>query len=155
MKKIYLTLLLSIFSLTLFCQQENKMVLDSSYGYGWDSETNDWILEGRLVYTHDSNGNQTEKIWYTWDYDNTIWNARSGNFFGRPFIGRYIYQYDSFGNKIEEIRYFWNEDTNEWVRKLRCVYTYDANGNYIDLFMYWLDSDTNEWSMDCALGLYT
>ena len=151
MKKIYLTLLLSILSLTLFCQQENEMVLDSTYGYGWDSETNDWILKGVLFILMMPMRIKLRKFGMKWDYDNTIWNAHSGNFFGRPFIGRYIYQYDSVGNRIEEIRYFWNEDTNEWVSNLRCVYTYDANGNYINIFMYWLDSETNEWLMRVGL----
>ena len=49
------------------------MVLDSSYVYYWHSETNDWIGSSREVNTYDANGNQTERINYSWDSAYNDW----------------------------------------------------------------------------------
>ncbi len=59
MKKIYILLLIATFSLNLFCQQDNVIVLDSTYMYLWDSNTNDWVWDGCRFYTYDANRNNT------------------------------------------------------------------------------------------------
>ena len=50
MIRIYLLLLITTFSLNLFCQQDTVIVLDSTYSYRWDSETYDWIYNSKTVY---------------------------------------------------------------------------------------------------------
>ena len=49
------------------------MVLDSTYSYMWDSETNAWVIFWRYVYTYDANGNQTEEIEYLLDLETNDW----------------------------------------------------------------------------------
>ncbi len=73
MKKIYLLLLIATFSLNLFSQQDNVIVLDSTYSYYWDSDINDWVGDRRWVYAYDANGNETQFIWYEWDSITNDW----------------------------------------------------------------------------------
>jgi len=49
------------------------MVLDSTYLYQWNADTNDWVMYDRNVYTYDANGNETEMISYKWGSDIFDW----------------------------------------------------------------------------------
>ena len=83
MKKIYLLLFLATLPLNLFCQQDNVIVLDSTYSYYWDSDTNDWIAEQRYIYAYDDNGNQTEKTTYDWNSETNNWKYADLLFYSR------------------------------------------------------------------------
>jgi len=45
MKRLCILFLLAIFSLNLFRQLHNVIVIDSTYSYKWDTVTNDWFLD--------------------------------------------------------------------------------------------------------------
>ena len=128
MKKIYLLLFIVTFSLNLFCQQDNVIVLDSAYHYYWDSDTNDWVNGNRSVSKYDANGNRAEAITYNWDTTTNSW----------VFDRRQVYSYDTNGNKTEYIRYRWDSNANNWVYFLKDVYywselTTSISNNITDL----------------------
>ena len=77
MKKIGFTLLIATSSLNLFCQQDNIIVLDSIYHYGWDTITHNWVADQCAIYAYDANGNRTESIGYEWDSETNDWEGET------------------------------------------------------------------------------
>jgi len=75
MKKIYLLLLIMTISLNLFCQQEDKMVLDSIQGYTGGKGTDTWVNQSFVVYKYDKAGNLTEQIDHYWDSETEGWKG--------------------------------------------------------------------------------
>ena len=103
MKKIYLLLLLATFSLNLFCQQDDTIVLDSTYSYKWDSQFNEWLVDSRWIYEYDVNGRKTEEISHNWEPETNEWVG----------IYRWVRAYDANGNGTEIIEYNWDSETND------------------------------------------
>ena len=87
MKKIYLLLLLATFSLNLFCQQSDTIVLDSTYSYRWDTVTSDWVFYDYYLFSYDASGNQTRMIVYS---ESDQWGV---------YYSRRDYTYDANGMK--------------------------------------------------------
>jgi hypothetical protein len=134
-------------------------------GYWWDSETNDWVSDGRSVLAYDSVGNQIEWAHYEWDATTNEWvlDHRSeytydsnGNQTEKVEYGwdsqtngwvdeRSVWAYDSSGNQTEEIRYDWDSETSAWVGDRRYVWGYDSSGNQTEEIRYDWDSETNTW----------
>jgi len=136
MKKLYLFLLLGIIACNLFCQQDNEMVLDSTFQYDWDSDSSEWILEDRRVYTYDANGNLiSEEILrhsLNWHPQNLYLDYHKLN----------SYTYDAYGKRTELIRYEWNSYKNDWVKDWKEKSSYDSNGNLTEIVSYHWD---NQW----------
>ena len=75
MKNIYILFIVATFSLNLFCQQDNVIVLDSTYTYYWHSNTKDWVISSRSIYAYAyaAHGNHTESISYLWNSEANGW----------------------------------------------------------------------------------
>ena len=81
-----------------------------------------WIA--RWVYTHDDNGNQTNKETYDWHSDNNEWHCRVVGF-------QYMIKK---GNLIEDSWWRWDHDPNEMIESGRYFYKYDFDGNLIEKY---------------------
>ena len=146
MKKIYLLLLLATISLNLFCQQDNVIVIDSTYSYKWDTIINDWLVYWREVYVYDANGNRTEGIGYEWDSETNDWLE----------YHRFVQTYDTNRLQSDQFWYKWDSEMNDWDfwYYWPTEYNYDSNGNiteyntwgpdFADRYVYTYDSIGNQ-----------
>lgn len=68
MKNYFLLLVFVSFSLKLFSQQRNTLLLDSTYQYAWDFESGNWetYASSQSMYKYDPNANKIEKTRYDW-----------------------------------------------------------------------------------------
>lgn len=138
MKKNYLLLLLTAISLNLFSQQ--IMVLDSILKYSW--ETDDWILDTRVVCTYDSNRNITEEITNFWDSETNDWD------WNRRDVTTYTYD---INENLKKTIWLWSNGSDGELSE----YINDINGNPIEVIRYGLDTSKNKWieqSIFCPWG---
>ncbi|HEC43980.1 MAG TPA: T9SS type A sorting domain-containing protein [Bacteroides sp.] len=169
LRHIGLLLLLTTFSLNLYCQSDIEIVRDSIYSYGWDREANEWLIEYRDIFAYDSNGNRTVNARYIWDSetnnwvkdrhtittyytdgDRTVnatykWDSETNNWIGTY---RYYTTYDTIGNTTERSQDDWDSETNGWVSHSRFVISYSASGNLTGEIDYIWDSETKKWVGD-------
>lgn len=99
MKKIYILTFLATFSLNLFCQQDTKIVRDSTISYIWDTITNDWVESQRYVHVYDVNGNQTERYSYKCDSETNDW------IYSSKFLSYWSELTTSISNNIIDLNY--------------------------------------------------
>ena len=136
MHKIYISLLVSIFPLNLFCQEAPMMVKDSAHAFFWNSESNSWIYHVRYLYGYDTKGNLIDNFWYNGMSDDQL--------LSEYYIS---YAYDSSGNLTEKIWHDWVSESKNWIYRDRIVYEYDKRGKLIEETTYEWDSESNEWKV--------
>ncbi len=136
MRQIYSLLILIVFQLNLYCQQDRIIVKDSAQAYYWDSETENWIYHVRYVYEYDYKGNLIESYWY-----NGISNPQILSEYHVSYI------YDSSDNQIEEIWFDRIAGTNNWVYQNRIVRIFDSIGSLSEEIVYDWDSQIDDWKI--------
>ena len=98
--------------------------------YGWDLNSNSWILGLTLVYTYDTNGRMTLNL--------NTWHS------GTP-ADKTERTYDANGNMTREIWYLWNTNNNQWAKFQKDEFVYDVNGNIAQNTHYNWNSDSSLW----------
>jgi hypothetical protein len=147
MKACCLAILLILMPSNLYCQQFSNARNDSTHGYSWDKQVNQWAWVERFVFTWDSNGHVTDEVIYDWYPEIQGWIKvfhrikvfdangyitemiyRRGNIEsnGLENSSRYVYTRDAYGNRLEEIVYDWDPQAQDWVNVHRWAYFFDA-----------------------------
>jgi hypothetical protein len=92
--------------------------------YQWDTNTNQWVNEGKTEYSYDANWNKTLWAnWYDWDTTTNQWGNGE----------KYEYSYDANGNKTLYFEYYWDTSTNQWVGNFKDEYNFNNSFALSDL----------------------
>lgn len=112
---------------------DDMWLLDSTYGYEWDTTANDWFFKNRLYAFYDSRGNLIKMLSSSREKGTTEWI--NSNMF--------IYAYDENNNIIESVSYSWDTNQNDWVYTSKTTYAYSTNST--ERISYSWDTDNNDW----------
>lgn len=129
---------------TLIPQYKTFYTLDSEGNrlaqniYYWNSNTNNWDENNRMLWVFDNFNHPISEIGYTFNYslDSLVLNMKR--------IMTYTPAYDS----SETIYYIWNLNTNEWILSGKDDYVYDSYGNEILTTRYVWNKDSIKWILN-------
>ena len=129
MRKNYLLLLVSLFTVTLFCQTKIYNYIEEDYiGPGLE----DYENSNKTEYTYNPDNTLAESTFYSW---NPGWSA----------IARQLFtDYDANGNLKEQIYQTWNG--SEWVNIWREVKVFNGDNNPTQFTYY--DWNGSQWIED-------
>jgi hypothetical protein len=86
-----------------------------------------WQNFTQLLYTYDSNGNNTQYLVQNWDPVDGWVNS-----------GQYLYQFDGNNNQTEQLLQLWNNGTTSWVNQEKINSTYNSqNSPLTTLYQLW------------------
>jgi len=110
-------------------------VKDSTWYYGWDTNSSSWYHKEKDVYFYNSAQQQNRVIRYKWDSPDSNW---------KPATRTDIF-YDLFGNVAHRERSNWSKDVSDWVFSSKSVYTYTNQNSLLLLEQYQWDLPNNIW----------
>ena len=95
-----------------------------------------WVINEKINWTYDVNGNQLSEIHCDWDEGLSEWINRR----------KLENTYDTNGNKLLETVSKWNKTLGVWDDKYqKTEYTYDADGNILTSINYAWKTGTSSW----------
>jgi len=148
-----------------------KPVIDTTYTYPWNAETQDWctVPVARMLSYYDYKHNLIQYTAFSWNYDTNDWqdsvqffykyNAsnqvldamqQSWQFDGYKSyswvnVDHYIYQYNKLGQESEFVYQYWDYENSIWVNSWQNEFTYDSVGNNTMILQTYWDAGSNQW----------
>ncbi|KAF0237174.1 MAG: hypothetical protein FD181_2098 [Prolixibacteraceae bacterium] len=115
---------------TTYDDRKNKIQYMNTY---LDEITNQFIIEYKVTYSYDNNGNRIQAKGYQPDSDKIL-----------ILYFQYDYTYGTNGKLVQEIRSYINENTSQLEARYKTDYTYNGNGKETQQTDYSWDSYTSK-----------
>lgn len=111
---------------TLIENNEDTLELDYSFELEKKWQENDWVIDSKVLYNYDKNGNCIEINNYEWDKNKNYWNL--------SFKTNRIY--NIFNNMVKSYSCKWNEEIKQFENTIMLEYNYDLLGKTISQIEY-------------------